>query len=1400
MARLLLSKQNTIESFTLILQDKNFENIINITNASEIKYKENYNSADEISFTVNKYVNGIKCNSWDSIVDFKTLYVPELDERFEITVSKSESNSVIKEISGISLCEAELSQVNLYDIEINTDNDIVDDSYDENFPTILYRDLDIGLYDWNDAKFNGKYSEYTDEEKLSVLKRGSLLHRILEKASNYSIEYVQESLKKITDIKTFSIDDSSIYDELIGEISEEYGVIFKFDSMNRKISVFDLYNTCNKCGYRGDFSSECPECESSDFGGQDGEDTTIFISSQNLASDIQLDCDSSSIKNCFRIKGGDDEITSDVRNVNPNGSDYIYSFNEKVYEDMPDDLVEVLKKYNEEFYNFQTTHEYSIDSETLNNFNSVVSYIKTYFEDTEFNYITSPIVGYKNLMNVYYNIVDIDLFINTSMMPTVVTDDQTIDDAINLLTVKNMSPIAVYSPSTILSSNADSAVINMAKVLVNTALYDVSVSYSSYTKGSTGKWVGKIKLSSIADETETRESSELTLVFNNDQLTYIQQQIAKEMNKSELDEAIDITNINIEDNVFKERLHLYGVDSLIMLNEEFLSCLNIILDSKADFDDAVYNQVYNLYSKKKSYIDDELELRNTQAFYIQELYEYLIKLIQNTKTALNLQTYVGEDLWKVFCCYRRESKYQNDNYTSDSLNNAERLQRAEELYKKATKELYKASHPQYTLTSTINNLLCIKEFYPLIENFECGNWIRIEIDDEIYPLRLLSYEIDFDNTDQISVEFSTVEKLYNGRSDIESVIKNANSISGSYSNTMHQVKQSSEAADIIYDWVKDGFYATTKIINSPYSQNIVIDKNGILCRQYDDISDKFNDCQLKIIGSGLYITDDGWLSVKSAIGRYVYIDNTGNEHTAMGVLADTIVGRFILGENLGIYNNDNSLIFNQDGLVISNGINDFSVNPNNTSKLLKLSKSGETDILYVNSNGDLFISGTITAGSGSKIGNLNVGENKLTYGNFGIDTSSVSSTNTTLWLGSSVASSAPFRVTYGGAVTATNITATGGKIANWTITGNRIESDKTVSGGYRSGIQSLGENTSAAFYAGTTTPAGGKIANKDSSAFFVTQEGKLFASKATIAGVFNAESIKVKQSYYIYDDDVEENVKIISCSLDNTSDTKYNFGRLTDNGYKSGLNYISFIDESQERSIKFVTSSVIMTDLLVDNIYIGDNGDYCLTSNGHVYANNIYVLGNKLRFEANYSTPISIGSNWKDGNYHDILACSNDGLTTGIGWNGKNDSNASYSTVLNLRGKTVKAPNVGGVTITSDERLKNSFDTLDNFDDIYMALKPISFKYNNGSSDRRHFGFGANQVKSAIENCGFTTKDFAGFVQMENNSEDEDYCGLKDPMGLIYTEFIAWNTHMIQKLYKENEVLKQRIKILEQAM
>lgn len=172
-----------------------------------------------------------------------------------------------------------------------------------------------------------------------------------------------------------------------------------------------------------------------------------------------------------------------------------------------------------------------------------------------------------------------------------------------------------------------------------------------------------------------------------------------------------------------------------------------------------------------------------------------------------------------------------------------------------------------------------------------------------------------------------------------------------------------------------------------------------------------------------------------------------------------------------------------------------------------------------------------------------------------------------------------------------------------------------------------------------------------------------------------------------------------------------------------------------------------------------------------------YVYFDKMGAKRGIATQTKGGTS-KDGEL--IAGMAADNVTTLIGAG----ANRTAKTTTLLRGNTVKVESAGEVTI-SDKRLKNSFKTLNEFDAIYMDIEPCAFKYNNGTSGRYHFGAIAQNVKQAFESHGYTTRDFGGFVQMQDNPESEDYCGVEDPIGLIYTEFTMWNMHMVQELYKK---------------
>ena len=201
----------------------------------------------------------------------------------------------------------------------------------------------------------------------------------------------------------------------------------------------------------------------------------------------------------------------------------------------------------------------------------------------------------------------------------------------------------------------------------------------------------------------------------------------------------------------------------------------------------------------------------------------------------------------------------------------------------------------------------------------------------------------------------------------------------SYDYVARQSKAGKSAREIVDGWVDRGLALTTqKIINDADNQSITMDSNGLLCKEYDSITDTFNDNQVKIINKGLYITNDNWKTAKAGIGAFTYTDPVSKEVvSSYGVIADTIVAKIILSENVGIYNSGNSVQIDKNGFVITFPNSDI---PDNIFKIRKKTTTGGyQNLLYVDEDGNLTLSGKIYA-TGGTIGGFNINKDNLTYG------------------------------------------------------------------------------------------------------------------------------------------------------------------------------------------------------------------------------------------------------------------------------------------------------------------------------------------------------------------------------------------------------------------------------------
>lgn len=909
MIKPIINPDKTIDKLTLVLSRPDHVKLGALAFVTDMQWKRNENGANELSFVVSKEINEMSEDGteetiqeplWDEIVDFKYIYVQEWDEYFNLEVNLIEEGDNTKRCSCISAGEYELSNSLIYALEINSEADIKRVDYTR--PTVFY--------------------DPTDPEN-------SLLNRAISKLPHWSVDHVDNSLKTLQ--RTFSVSNKKVYDFLVSEVAEEIGCLFKFDSAKRTISAYDLKKVCIDCGYRGEFSGSCPKCESTNIR-EYGKNTGVYVDVENILNSVEYSTNIDAVKNCFRLEAGDDNMTAAIINRNPNGSAYIYYFSDEQKHDMPATLVKKLDSYD--------ILRKSYDAE------------------------------YAELIEKVYDDLDKISYYTSEMMPNVEHQDTSAQEEANKLNADSVSPVGMPNVTKNTSiQTVNNAMESYAKVFIRSGWYKAKVNESSFEyvgedvdQASYGYWTGNFKITNYSDEEDTAISPTITVKVWDKYHTYLEQKIAKQLSMEDDEEGtiFDVLSYKSLD-LFKEAIKLYGLNRLKSFYDAIQGCLDIMIESdQANSNAELYEELYIPYYDKLQAVTKEMDLRSaTIAEYRADL-EATQARQREIQKALDFEAYLGKDLYKIFCSYKKEDLYSNPNYISKDLENKELFENAGAFLDAASEELYKAGTCQHQITGDMINLLEIEEFKGLLDNFDLGNWIQVGIDGKTYKLRLLSLSWGEDEPQRLDVTFSDVEKIKYGYSDTQSILEKASSVVGSYDSMTYQVKRSKEQTDMMRDFVSNGLDATTmKIVNSANNQNIVIGATGLLARRKMDFTESLYDpYQLKLLSNGLYVTSDHWKSTDLAVGRFIYTDpDTGEQETRMGVLAENIVGRLILGNKLGIYSTDGNkkLSFDNFGLKLEAIESDDGI----YSKIFSISKTDKdgntTEQMYMDTDGNLVL-------------------------------------------------------------------------------------------------------------------------------------------------------------------------------------------------------------------------------------------------------------------------------------------------------------------------------------------------------------------------------------------------------------------------------------------------------------
>ena len=497
---------------------------------------------------------------------------------------------------------------------------------------------------------------------------------------------------------------------------------------------------------------------------------------------------------------------------------------------------------------------------------------------------------------------------------------------------------------------------------------------------------------------------------------------------------------------------------------------------------------------------------------------------------------------------------------------------------------------------------------------------------------------------------------------------------------------------------------------------------------------------------------------------------------------------------------------------------------------LNLSWDANGNLIAKNAN----LSGEITATKG-KIGKYTITDQWLITGSG--STASGFGGNQAFWAGSSSSNDAPFRVGYNGKLYANgatisgDITATTGKIGDLTLKDGILTGTGSYSEPYTEDDDGTVTSTITTNY---ITKLFGKGLTIDSTVKY-SDEDDVYSYKVSVLpdeisftdgeeiGMLGAGGLQILQVNDNSDSySSEANEVSLSSGASNfyyttpvnqTTDKYLHVCFSADgasfmasqgdkfNSFDIGYSSAKYSGNFAANKFVYTGNSLNYVECLeandTTNIYFHSNGYYSFRVNNEGNWSNetqsVYIT------ERGISVPGQIGLYSQEmSNYVARYYIAGSTKSTAIG-------NNSYQT--RIYGSSVWA---NKAVSTSDVRLKQDFQSLDKFEDLYMQLQPVSFKYIDGydKSEDRYFGLKAQPTEKLFEDMGENPDDYAMFNKFGIDHEDiKERIGydvdFDEEHGLDYTNLITLNTHMVQKtrrelaeLQKENAELKDMLKTI----
>ena len=804
----------------------------------------------------------------------------------------------------------------------------------------------------------------------------------------------------------------------------------------------------------------------------------------------------------------------------------------------------------------------------------------------------------------------------------------------------------------------------------------------------------------------------------------------------------------------------YGYNHLKTIKETYEE-VKAARDEAGNTDDPKYEQILLIIDLAAEYMgileplienaSDKMEEASNSAATIKTNCDLRVQFSKYFSSELGLAgaelTSQTEKSVQEINSFRITDEYTNDNYIAtenETYDYDSILEHTQELLERGESELNKHCIPYITWACTLQNLLKIPEFLPLLKqkSLNAGDFIYVELHEGLsVRVRIVTISYDYSETGDISFEFADRINNETVIDDISEMIGQAGSVASSMQYYTKQMDKIEDAYKEVTEILTGGLDASKiNIYNNP-NQEVITDTYGILARKM--LSDKiYSPEQLRIQSGQIVFTEDNWDTVSTALGKITLETSEGLTST-YGLIAKAVLAGYIQGSEIvgGKIFSENYEAGTKGTLVnLNDGTFEFAGG--------KLTFDGT----------NLEIQGEINADSGT-IGGFNIGGSYLANG-----TTSLAGADSSVYVGTDgiscgtsfkVTKNGSFNVGNGGLVYDGNTLSVSGAINadSGSIGGFSIYDDKLYVAwdGVGEGYNTTISRSQILFVRGIDDYYRQVWLNN--TGFGIEDDEQLIAKISTIGPTMTLPGGNINGGLYIS-------------------------GSLTLGGASQQSPAVTITDvggiSASTLSVDSITTDGITTDQMSANsISVQDtfsiNG-WHLTQSG---SQSFKIIPP----ETQCSVFLGVKGSSEAGNLAwTFCPETDDALCLG-------HSSYRWGQIYSL----------SSTISTSDQNEKNTIEQLNPIisEKLIRGAIPKSFKYNKGTSGRKHYGMISQDIEILLKEIGVDTQDFAGFVKYQKVQPEDETPSYG--YGLRYEEFVAPMIQCIQQLYDRIEQLESKL-------